>query len=166
MTTSSRPSRDEMLMQMAEVASSRATCSRRQVGVVIAHQGRVLSTGYNGAPAGMEHCNHECNCPESGHGSWETYTGGGSPGQHGYWCASLQPCIISVHAEANAIAYAARHGVSLQWSSLYTTCSPCLACAQLIINAGIKEVVYGEDYRTDAGIVLLKTARINLVHLR
>lgn len=159
MSSSSRPSRDEMLMEMAKVAASRSTCSRAQVGVVIAHEGRVLSTGYNGAPAGMAHCDHMCDC------GWKEVKLDGIKlaDAHAAGCARFQPCLISVHAEANAIAYAARHGTRLQWSTLYTTWSPCNACAQLIINAGIKEVVYGQNYRDPSGLELLRNAAVSLI---
>lgn len=156
-----RPTRDHVLMEMAKLTATRSTCSRRQVGVVIAHEGRVLSTGYNGAPAGMEHCDHSCDCGGLGSrvGRVKSHSG-----LHYTDCASEQPCTISVHAEANAIAFAARHGVKLEWATLVTTCSPCLACAQLVINAGIKEVIFREPYRDNAGINLLENARLSLIN--
>lgn len=125
-----RPSRDWVMMRIAEVIALRSTCSRAQVGVVVAREGRVLVTGYNGAPAGMPHCEHGVNDSQNG-------------------------CMISVHAEANSIAFAARYGINLQGATLYTTLSPCLPCAQLILNAGIYEVVYGDSYRIQSGVNLL-----------
>lgn len=154
-----RPNRDQMLMEMAIVASSRGTCSRAQVGVVIAREGRVLSTGYNGAPAGMPHCDHTCQCrfEETG---WKVPNSFGY--DHSEGCPARNPCTTSVHAEVNAIAYAARHGVALLNSDLYTTMQPCLACAQVIINSGITRVVFQKPYRLQEGIYLLQNAGIAL----
>lgn len=151
-----RPTRDEMLMDMAIIAARRSSCSRAQVGVVIARDGRVLVTGYNGAPAGMPHCDHTCDCgyPGSGGLLFE--------GKHLSNCASLMPCRIAVHAEANAIAFAAKHGVRLEGGELFTTFSPCLPCAQLIINAGVVRVVHLTDYRDRSGLELLESAGIAL----
>lgn len=129
-----RISRDQMLVEMAQAAAKRGTCSRKQVGVVVARKGRVLVTGYNGTPAGMPHCEH-------------VMTNGGI-------------CEESVHAEANAIAFAARYGMSLDGAELYTTYSPCLTCAKLIINAGIYRVSMCEAYHDKSGILLLQRANI------
>lgn len=143
-----------MLMGMAKVAAQRSTCSRAQVGAVIAVDGRVLSTGYNGAPAGMPHCNHECNCGYPGKG------GAYFEGKHLSNCSSLAACSISVHAEANAIAYAARHGVRVDRAELFCTHLPCGTCAKLIINSGIARVVFETDYRLKDGSDLLRSAGI------
>lgn len=136
-----RPSRQDTLMDMALVVSRRSTCSRRQVGAIIARDFRPIVSGYNGAPAGMPHCNHRQDEPKH------------------------QGCTQVVHAEANAVAFAARHGVSTQGATLYVSLSPCEACAKLIINAGISRVVYYEEYRDPAGIDLLKAARIDVCQL-
>lgn len=140
-------------MDMAQAVAQRGTCSRAQVGVVIALEGRVLSTGYNGAPAGMKHCNHECTClvsPRSG-------------GLHLDDCPGNPNniCEVTTHAEANAIAFAARNGVATARAELYTTLSPCLTCAKLIINAGIIRVWIGEAYHSQDGLVLLQNAGID-----
>ncbi len=96
------------------------------------NEGRIISTGYNGAPSGMDHCNHpEVETPEMG-------------------------CKKAVHAEANAIAAAARLGIATQNAVMYTTLSPCYTCSQLIINAGIKEVLFFDMYRDNAGWELLQ----------
>lgn len=150
-----RPSRDATLLRVAEVMGDRSTCSRNLVGVVIARDGRILSTGYNGAPAGMPHCNHECNC-----GGKHL---GGTPLQgrwHDQTCSSIRPCTIAIHAEANAIAYAARFGVDIEGAELFTTLSPCVPCSQLIIASGIVRVVYGRAYRIADGLTLLCQADI------
>lgn len=144
-----RPSRDEMLMAIARVASLRSTCSRAHVGAVISREGRPLSLGYNGAPAGMNHCDHSCDC-----GVVElAFT-------HNKECNLFQPCLVSVHAEVNAIAFAARHGVAIDQSELHMTVSPCWSCSQNIINAGIIRVVYETEYRITDGLDLLRNAGI------
>lgn len=148
-----RPSRETVLMHMAEVMSERGTCERAQVGVVIARDGRVLATGYNGAPASLPHCDHAHDelAPVTDHGSTigTHYTGPG--------------CRVAVHAEANAVAYAARFGVALVGSEMYTTYAPCLACAQIIVNAGIQRVVALKPYRDRSGWDLLKAAELSCV---
>lgn len=139
-----------MLMAIARVASLRSTCSRAHVGAVISREGRPLSLGYNGAPAGMNHCDHSCDCTLAGPPS----------GVHFETCASRGPCLVSVHAEVNAIAFAARHGVATDQSELHMTVSPCWSCSQNIINAGIIRVVYEAEYRITDGLDLLRNAGI------
>ena len=130
-----RIERNEMLMWFAYIASLRSTCNRLHVGAVIAIDGRVVSTGYAGAPSRMEHC---------------------SPST----CNVDQPCTRTVHAEAGAITYAARHGIRLSGATLYCTHAPCLECAKLIINTGITDVYYETPYRKTEGIQLLLAAGI------
>lgn len=118
-------------MDIALLFKRRSTCLRRQVGAVLAREGRIISTGYGGAPAGVPHCTEET-------------------------CHAHKPCIRTIHAEANAVAYAARTGVPTDATTLYTTASPCIECAKLIINAGIVRVVYDEEYRDTDPILLLE----------
>src|SRR5690606_10677028 len=133
-----------MFMLMADIVSRRSTCLRKQVGAVIAKDHRVVSMGYNGAPSRMPHC-LEVGCL--------SFVGDEKdPG-----------CQRAVHAEANAIAFAARQGIAVEGATLYVTLAPCLNCAKLIINAGIKRVVYGEPYRENKGIELLDMAGIEVV---
>lgn len=132
-----RISRDEMLMEIARITAKRSTCSRKNVGAIIAREGRILTSGYNGAPSGMPHCNHEDDIERG--------------------------CTRAVHAEANAISYAARYGISVSDSDLFTTLSPCLACAQLIVNSGISRIVCLELYRDPIGVRLLTEARLEVV---
>lgn len=136
-----RWTRDETLLAMADMTAKRSTCLRLQVGAVIALDGRILSTGYNGAPSKMEHCK-----PAS--------------------CGPTKPCNRTIHAEANAIAFAARHGVALSGSIMYCTDSPCLECAKLIINAGIERVIYSRRYRDNAPLDYLLKAGVNSVHAK
>lgn len=128
-----------MLMRTATVISLRGTCERASVGAVIAREGRIISTGYVGAPSGLPHCT----------------TVGCEVGNHG-------GCTRTVHAEANAISFAARAGTSTDGSKLYCTHSPCLECAKLIINAGIIAVYFETPYRDTSGLALLVTAGIGI----
>lgn len=135
--SSDRISREEMFAEIVQSVAKRSTCSRRRVGALIVRDGRILSTGYNGAPSGLPHC-LDAGCiigPDGG-------------------------CIRTQHAEANAIAYAARAGISTDGAQLYTTISPCLACAKVIINAGIMEVTSLIAYRDHSGIDLLQDAGV------
>jgi len=132
-----RPTRADVLLTVAHTIAQRSTCTRLHVGAIATRDGRILSTGYNGAPAGTPHCTH----PPS------------------------EVCQRSVHAEANVIAYAARHGVSLTGSELYATDSPCYPCACLLINAGISSVVFVRKYRDDSGLRLLGDVGVKVYHV-
>ena len=127
-----RPSRDEILMDTARLVALRSTCSRLHVGAVASKDGRPLVSGYNGAPAGVPHCSHTTD----------------------------ESCKVSVHAEANVIAYAARWGIKLEGAELFTTHSPCLACCQLIVNSGVSRVVFAQLFREAEGLWLLKSGGI------
>jgi dCMP deaminase len=111
--------------------------------------------GYNGAPAGLLHCNHDCDC------GWEPHMAAKGAG-HQTWCKAVTPCLRAVHAEQNAISFAARWGVGLEGAELFCTNQPCLACAQTIINAGIVKVIYAEPYRLRDGHELLEEAGIEV----
>ena len=148
-----RPDRTRLLVETAFTWAKRSTCDRLHVGAVIHREGRILVQGYNGAPAGMAHCNHECDCADRGFFSTVS---------HDEECPADKPCTISVHAEANAIAYAARYGVGLEGSEIVITDQPCLNCAMLIINAGIRSVWYVRKYRVLDGIDLLSVAGIKI----
>ncbi len=125
-----RPSWDEYFMQIAMVAALRSNCIKRKVAAVIVRDHRVISTGYNGTPRGIKNCN-EGGCPRC-----HTF---GKSGEH------LDECLCA-HAEENAIAQAAYHGVRISGATLYSTYSPCLRCTKLIINSGIEEVIYSQAY--------------------
>jgi dCMP deaminase len=135
-----------------------STCDRNHVGAVIAREGRIISTGYNGAPAGMPHCVHT----ETGtvtHPDGTVITSRRvSPIQLLPSAPLDRGCKLAIHAEANAISYAARNGVAVDGGTAYVTLSPCYACAQLMIAAGLKRVVYDRSYRDPAGIDLLRSA--------
>lgn len=150
-----RPSRIQVLMATAHVWAERSTCERMHVGCVLELEGRILTTGYNGAPAGMDHCDHTCTCPIGPMMTREKLI-------HAGVCASVKPCRIAVHAEANAIAFAARHGIALVGARLFTTMAPCYACSQLIINAGVSTVIYDDPYRDMTGVELLVAAGVTV----
>jgi len=140
-----RPSWDQYFMDIAHVAAKRGNCSRRQVAAVIVKDHRVISTGYNGSPRGIKNC-YEGGCPRC---ASDTPSGN-----------NLTECICS-HGEENAIVQAAYHGISVKDATLYTTFSPCLLCAKMIINSGIKEVVYHQRYSIDdVSMRLLKEANV------
>ena len=117
-------------MDIATVVSRRSNCSRRSVGAVIERNHHILSAGYNGTPKGVQNC-FEGGCPRCNSTA--------KSGTH------LEECLCT-HAEQNAICQAACYGLPIDGATIYITISPCLTCAKLIINAGIKEVVYGGDY--------------------
>lgn len=119
---------DDYFMEIARVVACRSTCLHRQVGAVIVKGKQLVSTGYNGAPAGHPHC-LEIGCAREGIPS----------GERSELCRGA-------HAEQNAINFAARYGISIEGATLYTTHFPCSWCAKSIINAGIERVVYDEDY--------------------
>jgi dCMP deaminase len=157
-----RISRDDMLMQTARIMAQRSTCSRGSVGSLLAIQGRILTTGYNGTPAGMAHCDHTCHCTAS-----KTTSKFIPPALlqwgHEQACAAVSGCKLAVHAEANAVAYAARHGVSVESCDAFITMSPCVPCAQLLINAGVVRVVYDQLYRDTHSLSLLAMAGVDVV---
>jgi dCMP deaminase len=119
------------MMDVAQVMSNRSTCSRLHVGAIVARDYRIISTGYNGVSIGEPHCNH---------------------------MQSDTKCTDAVHAEANAIIFAAKHGVSTMGADLYVTHAPCHDCAKLIVNAGLMRVYYKTPYRLTDGVDLLKRA--------
>lgn len=145
-----RPTRDQILMGTAYLWAQRSTCSRLSVGCVFSLDGRILVQGYNGAPAGLPHCDHSCNCVQP------------YPEGHLKSCRSTKPCTVSVHAEQNGISWAAREGVRLHGASMHVTHMPCLPCAMSTINAGISEVVYQEPYRLTDGVDLLTQAGVTV----
>lgn len=150
-----RPSFSETLLEIAATVAKRSTCSRRNNGAVIADsRGVVLSTGYNGSLAGFPHCDHECECGKGLLGMDE----------HEWDCPAHlnNGCTIAVHAEANAVYFAARNGISTQGAIMYCTTEPCVKCAEAIIQSGISEVAYSNEYRDHSGLDLLTKANIRI----
>jgi dCMP deaminase len=137
-----RPELDDYFMEIAEVVASRSTCLRRRAGAVLVKDKRILSTGYNGVPKGLPHC-EDTGCPRADYPS----------GTHHELCRA-------VHSEQNAIIQAALHGISIEGATLYCTHQPCTLCTKMLINAGIKRVVYREDYPDDCSIKFFEQAGI------
>jgi len=125
-----RPDWDTYFMEIAHVVAKRSNCIRRQVAAVVVKDRRVISTGYNGTPRGVKNC-CDGGCPRC---QSEASSGAG-----------LNECICS-HAEENAITQAACHGIALEGAIVYCTLSPCLICSRMIINCGIVEVIYENEY--------------------
>jgi dCMP deaminase len=126
-------------MEITFQVARRSTCPRAAVGAVIVRDKRILTTGYNGAPAGLPHCT------EAG-------------------CLMVNDhCVRTLHAEQNAIIQGALHGVDVSGSTIYVTHQPCLICAKMIINAGIERVVYGGDYPDEIAWGFMEAAGVELV---
>jgi len=128
-----RPDWDSYFLEISRLVAARATCPRKHVGaVVVSPDHQILSTGYNGSPPGADHCDDVgCELKDMG---------------------GRQSCVRTIHAEANAIAQAARNGVRISGATVYTTASPCYDCGKLIANSGIKKVVFGEKYDSRYGM--------------
>lgn len=129
---------DKRYLRMARVWAENSYCTRRQVGALIVKEKMIISDGYNGTPSGFE------NVCEDDNGLTKPYV---------------------LHAEANAITKIARSGNNSDGATLYVTASPCIECAKLIIQAGIRRVIYGEQYRLSDGVDLLKRAGIELEYI-
>lgn len=142
-----RPEWDEYFMNIAKVVASRSNCMKRHVAAVIVKDKRIISTGYNGTPRGIRNCS-EGGCPRC-----NQFADGGT---------RLDECLCS-HGEENAIVQAAYHGICIKGAILYTTFAPCLMCTKMIINAGLKEVIYNIDYPlNNTAINLYKGVGISL----
>jgi dCMP deaminase len=125
-----RPDNDTYFMRMADLVATRSTCLRRQVGAVVVKEKRVLTTGYNGAPKGLKHC-AEVGCVRM---------------QNNIESGTRHELCRGVHAEQNAVIQAAYFGASIKDATIYTTTYPCAMCTKILVNAGIREVVYKDDY--------------------
>lgn len=132
-------------MKMAELAAERSTCKRRQVGAVAVKDNHILATGYNGAPAGQQHClqigclREELQIPS---------------GQRHELCRA-------VHAEQNVICQAAQHGISLAGATLYCTTQPCSICAKMLVNTGICKIVFKDGYPDEMTLDILSNSNIH-----
>jgi dCMP deaminase len=144
-----RPSWDEYFMSIARLVAGRSTCLRRQVGAILVKDRRILATGYNGAPAGLPHCNQtgcvreRMNVP---------------PGERHELCRGI-------HAEQNAIIQSANYGTGIAGATVYTTNHPCSVCAKMIINAGVTRVVTDDGYPDDLAAGMLLEAGVEVVTL-
>ncbi|NLM74288.1 MAG: cytidine deaminase [Clostridiaceae bacterium] len=142
-----RPSWDDYFMSIVELVKTRSTCLRRQVGALIVKDKRILASGYNGAPVGCRHC-EETGCLREKLGV--------PSGQRHELCRAT-------HAEQNAIVQAAYSGTCVKNSTLYVTTQPCVLCAKLAINAGIKKIVFKGDYPDDLSMELLQEAGVRVL---
>lgn len=138
MNSDIRASWEHYFMKIAQQVSTRSTCSRKHIGAVIVRDKTILSTGYNGSIRTLAHCDEAGHLLENGH------------------------CVRTVHAEANAIAQAAKNGIKVDKSEIYITTSPCWTCFKLLANAGIIKVVFGEFYKDKRIFEAAKSANIEL----
>ena len=142
-----RPSWDRYFMSIARLASTRSTCLRRQVGAVIVKDKKILATGYNGAPMGLEHClDIGCLREELGIPSGERH----------------ELC-RATHAEQNAIVQAATCGVNIKDSIIYSTTHPCILCSKLLINAGISKIIIEDSYPDEMSRQMLDEAGVEII---
>ncbi len=130
---------EQALMDIAGIIGEASTCTRLQVGAILTMNRRIISTGYNGAAGGFRHCYHDDD--------------------------DDRPCEAAVHAEANVIAFAAKNGVQTWGSILFTTHSPCVTCARLLINAGVSQVIYENYYRDIRGLDELEAGRVSIASI-
>ncbi|OQY08636.1 MAG: cytidine deaminase [Fusobacteriia bacterium 4572_132] len=142
-----RPDWNEYFMEITELVATRATCVRRKVGAIIVRENRILATGYNGAPSGLAHCldigclRDKMNIPSG----------------------ERQELCRGIHAEQNALIQASKFGIALDGSTIYVTNQPCITCSKLIINAGIKKIIYKNPYPDKLALELLKEANIEVI---
>lgn len=144
---------DSRFMDMAKLVSGWSSCYKpnRQVGAVIVRDKRILTTGYNGAPQGIPSCKERCECIRE---------------NLGIASGTRQEMCYAVHAEQNAIVQAAKLGLSLEGATIYCTHQPCSICTRLIINSGIKRVVYDQGYPDEFSLQLLDSAGVEIVKFK
>lgn len=153
-----RPTWDQYFIDITHLVATRSTCLRRQVGALLVKDKNILATGYNGTPSGIRHC-EETGCLRE---QMKVPSG-----ERHELCRGL-------HAEQNAIIQAARHGVNIDGSTLYCTTMPCIICTKMLINAGIKRIVYEQGYAdelaagmvSESGIEVLRFERLKLEDAR
>ena len=143
---------DKRFLEMAKLVSTWSSCyqDNRHVGAVIVKDKRIMTTGYNGAPAGIESCKSKEECLRR---------------KLNIPSGTKHELCFAVHAEQNAIAQAAKLGISLEGATLYCTHQPCVICCKIIINAGIKRVVYQHGYPDEFSLQLFKEANIEIVQM-
>ena len=144
---SERPSVDEYFMEIAGVVAKRSTCLRQKVGALVVKDKRILSTGYNGAPRGLPHC-LDVGCLRD---------------ERNIESGTRHEVCRAVHAEQNAIIQCALHGTSTEGATLYCTHQPCVLCTKMIINAGIKRIVFLQHYPDEESLQYLNQAKIEVV---
>ncbi|MEO0233946.1 MAG: dCMP deaminase family protein [candidate division WOR-3 bacterium] len=145
-----RPSWDEYFMEITKLVASRATCLRRKVGAIIVKDRHILSTGYNGPPKGVKHCDELGGCLRE---------------KLNVPSGERMELSRAVHAEQNAIIQAAKLGINIEGADMYVTNQPCFICAKMIINAGIRRVIINEGYPDKYAEEILKEAKVELIVL-
>lgn len=156
-----RMSRDTLFSLVCLLVSQRSTCLRSQVGAVVVRDGRIVSMGYNGPISGTPPCIQPDSLLDDLDPDNPYFFTPCGKEYRARRCLGAG-CTRSLHAETNAIAFAARAGVSVEGCTLYCSLSPCINCAKVIVNSGIKEFKYLEDYRDTSGLELLKKAGIKV----
>ena len=143
-----RPTTDDYFLEIASVVARRSTCLRHNVGAVIVRDKQIIATGYNGAPKGMEHC-LDIGCVRI---------------KENIPSGTRHEVCRACHAEQNAIIQAALHGITTEGATLYCTHQPCILCTKMMINAGIKRVVYSAGYPDADSLEFFKSVGIEVVN--
>jgi len=146
-----RPSWDEYFMEITDLVATRATCLRRKVGAILVKDRRILATGYNGPPKGVPHCDELGGCLRE---------------KLGIPSGERQELSRAVHAEQNAIIQAAKMGTNIDGATLYVTNHPCFICAKMLINAGVKKIIYKEGYPDKYSKEILREAHVEFVKFK
>ncbi len=142
-----RPSWDDYFMQITHMVATRATCLRRKVGAILVRDKHILTTGYNGPPAGLPHCDELGGCLRD---------------KLGVASGERHEISRAVHAEQNAIIQASIHGISIKGSTVYATNQPCSLCTKMLVNAGVYEFVISDGYPDDLAVEIMKLAGVNI----
>jgi dCMP deaminase len=146
-----RPSWDEYFMEITNLVATRATCLRRKVGAILVKDRRILATGYNGPPKGVPHCDEIGGCLRE---KLDIPSG------------ERMELSRAIHAEQNAIIQAAKMGTNIDGATLYVTNHPCFICAKMLINAGVKKIVYRDGYPDTYAEEILKEADVQVVKFK
>jgi len=146
-----RPSWDEYFMEITDLVATRATCLRRKVGAIIVKDRRILASGYNGPPKGVPHCDELGGCIRE---------------KLGIPSGERQELSRAVHAEQNAIIQAAKMGTNIDGATMYTTNHPCFICAKMLINAGVKKIVFREGYPDKYAKEILEQADVKIIRFK
>ena len=170
MTIQKQKQFDKKYLRMANIWSENSYAIRRQVGCLIVKDGMIISDGYNGTPSGFENICEDVECKSQyRYGCVKTASNTEIPNTelcNGCEYASMTTKPYVLHAEANAITKLAKSSNSSDGATIYVTLSPCIECAKLIIQSGIKRVVYKDEYRITDGLELLRRAGVELVHIK
>ena len=146
-----RPSWDEYFMEITDLVATRATCLRRKVGAILVKDRRILATGYNGPPKGVPHCDELGGCLRD---TLKVPSG------------ERMELSRAVHAEQNAIIQAAKMGTNIDGATLYVTNHPCFICAKMLINAGVRKIVYKAGYPDEYAKKILEEAEVEVVKFK